>query len=205
MLNFASYFQLLLVFWNRRKTSYSYLNYHLNFVVSMMYEHWSTHYDHLLLGASEVSDRYSRGRLDNKAETSVNITPNRGGAKDQGYSIKPHMSLELSFVAKGTSANVPVTFRAEDDLTGDALLINSSEEPFAGNPSDSSTEMTVATVTSSSKFNAWGVTAVYYDIGFTLVWEVCSLFPEIFRLQYLPLPETKWRRTAKSGRSAYCF
>lgn len=62
------------------------------------------------------------------------------------------MSLELSFVAKGASANVPVTFRAQDELSGDSLLINTSEEPFAVSPSDSSTHMTVATVTSSGKF-----------------------------------------------------
>lgn len=82
----------------------------------------------------------------------MRITPSKGGAKDQGYSIKPHMSLELSFVAKGASANVPVTFRAQDELSGDSLLINTSEEPFAVSPSDSSTHMTVATVTSSGKF-----------------------------------------------------
>lgn len=89
----------------------------------------------------------------------MRITPSKGGAKDQGYSIKPHMSLELSFVAKGTSANVPVTFRAQDELSGDSLLINTSEEPFAVSPSDSSTHMTVATVTSSGKFGV--VSSIY--------------------------------------------
>ena len=99
--------------------------------------------------APAFSNRYIKVRFDNKAGTNVRITPSKGGAKDQGYSIKPHMSLELSFVAKGTSANVPVTFRAQDELSGDSLLINTSEEPLAVSPSDSSTHMTVATVTSS--------------------------------------------------------
>ena len=102
-------------------------------------------------GALAFSDRYIKVRFDNKAGANVRITPNKGGAKEQGYTIKPHMSLELSFVAKGTSANVPVTFRAQDEQSSDALLINSSEEPFAVNPSDSSTQMTVATVTSSGE------------------------------------------------------
>lgn len=102
-----------------------------------------------LLAVPAFSNRYIKVRFDNKAGTNVRITPSKGGAKDQGYSIKPHMSLELSFVAKGTSANVPVTFRAQDELSGDSLLINTSEEPFAVSPSDSSTHMNVATVTSS--------------------------------------------------------
>ena len=89
--------------------------------------------------------------FDNEAATNVRITPNEGGAKDQGYSIKPHMSLELSSVAKGSSTNVPVTFRVQDELSGDSLLINTSEEPLAVRPSDSKTHMTVATVTSSGK------------------------------------------------------
>lgn len=105
----------------------------------------------LLPGALAFSDRYIKVRFDNKAGANVRITPNKGGAKEQGYTIKPHMSLELSFVAKGTSPNVPVTFRAQDEQSSDALLINSSEEPFAVNPSDSSTQMTVATVTSSGE------------------------------------------------------
>ena len=110
------------------------------------------------------SNRYIKVRFDNKAGTNVRITPSKGGAKDQGYSIKPHMSLELSFVAKGASANVPVTFRAQDELSGDSLLINTSEEPFAVSPSDSSTHMTVATVTSSGMFSYSQKLMDYYII-----------------------------------------
>ena len=96
-----------------------------------------------------MSNRYIKVRFDNKAGTNVRITPIKETAKHYGYSIKPHMSLELSFVAKEASSNIPVIFRAEDELSGDLLLINSSEEPLIVSPSDSNSHVTIATVTSS--------------------------------------------------------
>ncbi|KAK3751286.1 hypothetical protein QZH41_012191, partial [Actinostola sp. cb2023] len=95
------------------------------------------------------SDRFIKVRFDNRAGIPIRIVPSKGDNKNQGYTIQPHMNLQLSYVEKGPFNDIPVTFLAQNAASNERLYINGRIGTLRVIPSTSKTAVTEAIVASS--------------------------------------------------------
>ncbi|XP_031555970.1 uncharacterized protein LOC116292758 [Actinia tenebrosa] len=95
------------------------------------------------------SNRFIKVKFFNRAGVPIKIIPSKGDNKDQGYTIQPHMNLQLSYLEKGPFNNVPVTFLALNPATNERLFINGRSGVLRTLPIPSKTAVTEAVISSS--------------------------------------------------------
>lgn len=122
----------------------------------------------LSIVSQSSSDRFIKVRFDNRAGIPVNIIPSKGDNKKQGYTIQPHMNLQLSYVEKGPFNTIPVTFMAQNPTNGEHLYINGRQGNLRVMPSASNNAVIEAIVSASCKWmlalGSSGITRKYYRI-----------------------------------------
>ena len=103
---------------------------------------------------SSASDRFIKVKFDNKAGLAVEVTPIRGIKKTKGYTVEPHMALDLTFVEKGPMNNIPVTFLASSPSSHQKLAINGKSNTLVVSPTSSKDTVVTGVITASQcKFN----------------------------------------------------
>ena len=105
----------------------------------------------MILATTISSDRYINVNFENKAGVDVQLYPDKGEHKEQGYPIKPSMTLELRLVEQGSQTNFPVTFRAKNVHSGEALMID-NESTYVATPTEAAEQVLEAVITAPCKF-----------------------------------------------------
>lgn len=101
---------------------------------------------------SSSSTRFVKVRFDNKAGAQVKVIPSKGQNKNEGYTVQPHMTLDLNFEEKGQQNDIPINFKVENPWTpGDKLLVNGQQGPVTVVPSPNKDDIKLVTITAACK------------------------------------------------------
>lgn len=104
---------------------------------------------------SSSSTRFVKVRFDNKAGAQVKVIPSKGQNKNEGYTVQPHMTLDLNFEEKGQQNDIPIEFKVENPWTpGDKLLVNGQQGPVTVVPSPNKDDIKLVTITAAGKYFA---------------------------------------------------
>ena len=107
----------------------------------------------VLLVESSSSNRFVKVRFDNKAGTQVKVIPSKGQNKNEGYTVQPHMTLDLNFEEKGQQNDIPIQFRVENPWApGDKLLVNGQQGLVTVVPSPNKDDIKLVTITAACEF-----------------------------------------------------
>lgn len=107
----------------------------------------------VLLVESSSSNRFVKVRFDNKAGTQVKVIPSKGQNKNEGYTVQPHMTLDLNFEEKGQQNDIPIQFRIENPWApGDKLLVNGQQGLVTVVPSPNKDDIKLVTITGACEF-----------------------------------------------------
>nr|XP_058946642.1 uncharacterized protein LOC131774603 [Pocillopora verrucosa] len=99
---------------------------------------------------SSSSNRFVKVRFDNKAGTQVKVIPSKGQNKNEGYTVQPHMTLDLNFEEKGQQNDIPIQFRVENPWApGDKLLVNGQQGLVTVVPSPNKDDIKLVTITAA--------------------------------------------------------
>lgn len=102
---------------------------------------------------SSSSTRFVKVRFDNKAGAQVKVIPSKGQNKNEGYTVQPHMTLDLNFEEKGQQNDIPINFKVENPWTpGDKLLVNGQQGPVTVVPSPNKDDIKLVTITAACKY-----------------------------------------------------
>ena len=109
---------------------------------------------------SASSNRFVKVRFDNKAGTQVKVIPNKGQNKNEGYTVEPHMTLDLNFEEKGQQNDIPIRFRVSNpSAPGGTLLMNEKKGPVVVVPSANKDEIKLVTITAACEYLLFAVVA----------------------------------------------
>lgn len=99
---------------------------------------------------SSSSTRFVKVRFDNKAGMQVKIIPSKGQNKNEGYTVQPHMTLDLNFEEKGQQNDIPIEFKVDNPWsTGDKLLMNGQQGSVTVVPSPNKDDIKLVTITAA--------------------------------------------------------
>lgn len=102
---------------------------------------------------SSSSTRFVKVRFDNKAGTQVKVIPSKGQNKNEGYTVQPHMTLDLNFEEKGQQNDIPIEFKVDNPWsTGDKLLMNGQQGSVTVVPSPNKDDIKLVTITAACKY-----------------------------------------------------
>ena len=102
---------------------------------------------------SSSSTRFVKARFDNKAGIQVKVIPSKGQNKNEGYTVQPHMTLDLNFEEKGQQNDIPIEFKVDNPWsTGDKLLMNGQAGSVTVVPSPNKDDIKLVTITASCEY-----------------------------------------------------
>ena len=102
---------------------------------------------------SSSSTRFVKVRFDNKAGIQVKVIPSKGQNKNEGYTVQPHMTLDLNFEEKGQQNDIPIEFKVDNPWsTGDKLLMNGQAGRVTVVPSPNKDDIKLVTITASCEY-----------------------------------------------------